>query len=590
MSERRQTVLIALLLGVVGFTSVFIAQRHSGIARDEIDYLNAGNRYAKFWGELVSMDDGAASKKNITAHFGGKRATDNNREHPPLLKTLFGLSKRVFADGLGITSELSAYRLPTALFNAVLVALVFVFVGSLWGRAEGVLAALLTLLMPRAFFHAGLATFDAAVVAMWMATVFAYYKALDSRWWCVALGLVYGLALATKHNAIFLPVPLLVHYIAICVIEVRRDKRRGASFGEKASAVFREIAFRRPLILVALGGIGPLVLIALWPWLWFDTVSHLGDWIGFHLKHVHYNFEYLGENWNAPPFPVHVPIVTTLLTVPVITIAGALLGTAVLVVRARNREAPERHRAPALLLFLSAGAAMGPFILRTTPIFGAEKHFAAAFPTIAIFAAIGIVFAARRFARRLSWYVPLSSPFHKRLEPIAVIGLAVLSVTAAFVETIDAQPYALSHYNALAGGAPGGADLGMNRQFWGVSSRGTLPELNRLGADFAAKDKSGKNKVSVYAHDADKTFGVYHRLGLLDRRIKVAPREMGGIRASQIAIVIHELHFNRHDYLIWTAYGSVKPVWVLRTDGVPIVSVYARALPSSAPEKAPKGQ
>jgi hypothetical protein len=50
----------------------------------------------------------------------------------------------------------------------------------------------------------------------------------------------------------------------------------------------------------------------------------------------------------------------------------------------------------------------------------------------------------------------------------------------------------------------------------------------------------------------------------------------GGIARSQLAIVIHELHFNRHDYLIWQAYGTLRPIYVLRADGVPVVSVYRR--------------
>ena len=62
------------------------------------------------------------------------------------------------------------------------------------------------------------------------------------------------------------------------------------------------------------------------------------------------------------------------------------------------------------------------------------------------------------------------------------------------------------------------------------------------------------------------------------------PRAQGhlpeaGVASSQLAIVIHELHFNRHDYLIWKSYGTVRPVFVLRTEGVPIVSVYKRPVP-----------
>ena len=53
----------------------------------------------------------------------------------------------------------------------------------------------------------------------------------------------------------------------------------------------------------------------MWPWLWFDTFTHIKQWLDFHMSHVHYNFEYLGNNWNAPRFPWHVALVTTLFTV-----------------------------------------------------------------------------------------------------------------------------------------------------------------------------------------------------------------------------------------------------------------------------------
>lgn len=42
---------------------------------------------------------------------------------------------------------------------------------------------------------------------------------------------------------------------------------------------------------------------------------------------------------------------------------------------------------------------------------------------------------------------------------------------------MHAEPYRLTDYNAIVVGAPGGADLGMNRQFWGYSARGVLTFL-----------------------------------------------------------------------------------------------------------------
>ncbi len=571
MTAPRRTALIAAVLGALSFISVFVAQKNAGVARDEVDYMVAGTRYANFWVDFWEFKNGVTEVENITRHFGGTAATANNREHPPLLKTMFGFSERWFHQKLGWMSSLSAYRLPTCVLNAVLVMLVFLFTRSLWGEPEAVISALLTLFLPRAFFHAGLATFDAAVVTMWVATIFAYYKALDSRSWCVVLGVVFGLALATKHNAILLPVPLLAHYITIAVLTARRERQPGQRIGTTIIAAFSRLRGQQPWIVVALALIGPCVLIALWPWMWFKTSEHLSAWITFHLHHVHYNFEYLGKNWNTPPFPVHVPIVTTLFTVPVVTLLAGLIGGVWLVVVARRSHLSALSlKSPGFLLFVSAGAAMGPFVLRTTPIFGAEKHFAAAFPTFSIFAGVGVCVSGRLFADRLRRHLSSMSWLARHAQWLTIASLGTLAVGAAAVETIDAQPYALSHYNALAGGAPGGADYGMNRQFWGVAARGILPLIREHAEAIAPKI------LTVYAHDADKTFGVYRRLGLVPDNVRVAKREMAGIRSSDLAIVIHELHFNRHDYLIWKAYGSVAPIAVLRTDGVPIVSVYAR--------------
>src|SRR5690606_15671499 len=337
--------------------------------------------------------------------------------------------------------------------------------------------ALLVLLLPRAFFHAGLATFDAPVVALWQATLYSYHRALASRRWCIALAVAFGLALATKHNALMLPGVTLPHYAWLAWRRSRPDQR--APLGRRLFDFLRALGRVRPLALAALAA-GPLVLVAIWPWLWFDTIDHLRDWIAFHMHHVHYNFEYLGENYNHPPFPWHVVFVTTLFTVPTATLAAALVGGVALAGRARRGAARDAARAPALLIALSAAVSMGVFLLPSTPIFGAEKHWAPAIPTFCLLAGVGVVAASERLLRNLvAWgWIPAGPARFARAGTIAAIGGLV--ATAALTETAAAQPHALTHYTALAGGAPGGADLGMNRQFWGIAARGVLPVVNQL--------------------------------------------------------------------------------------------------------------
>jgi 4-amino-4-deoxy-L-arabinose transferase-like glycosyltransferase len=534
---------IGWLLALATVVLVIGNGQEVGIARDETVYMSYGSAYADWWIGLVTLEHGAA-KASITRTFGGPGATDGNREHPPLMKTLYGLSHRLLHKRLGV-AELAAYRLPNALVHGVLVLLVFLMVLELWGLAEATLAALFVMFLPRALFHASIACFDAPIMALWFAAVYAYWRCLDGRRWPWQAGVVFGLALATKHNAVLLPFALGLHY---AIAGFRAGRWRG-------------LVLHRWRVLVSLAVLGPLTLIALWPWLWLDPIGHVRDWLTFHMKHVHYNFEYLGQNWNAPRFPWHVALVTTLFTVPAVTLAAAAVGAGRWIVRRADN--PDRGRAPVLLLALSAAASIGPFFLGTTPIFGAEKHWMPILPTLCIAGGVGLAWAGRALAAA----VPARL---RRLRYFALPAVASLAILAAASETLAAQPYALTWYNALAGGAPGGADHGMNRQFWGVSARGVLPVL--------AREAPASGQRPVYIHDvAPAAWALYRKYGLVPASLPDAGHEgTGSIARSQLAIVVHERHFNRHDYLIWQAYGTVRPIYVLRADGVPIVSVYRR--------------
>jgi hypothetical protein len=602
---------VATLLAAATCTWVLAAQREVGLARDETVYMHHGSRYADWWIGLARGQDDMTTAAVITRHFGGRGATDGNREHPPLMKTLFGLSERLFHQELGWLDRISAYRLPSAAMHGVLVALIYIFAGALWGHGVGLLAALFTLLLPRPFFHAGLATFDGAVVTVWLAVLLAYWQALSSRRWCLWLGVAYGVALATKHNAWFLPAVIVPHYLWVSLMRGRALAGAGDAGPAGPDRIlgrvrswprwtWRGALATQPLVFVSLLVLGPLVLIALWPWLWFDTSTHLAAWVKFHLHHVHYNFEYLGVNRNAAPYPWHVPVVTTLLVVPVVTTLAALAG-GILMIAARTwpwvaRVCPGlcgaasgtaagaasgtaarggspgsvRRDAPALLLLLSAAVAMGPFLIGRAPIFGAEKHWAPAMPTLCILAALGLVAIARLAVHALVAAGWLAEPRARRARPVVIALLAVTSLAAAAIETVRAQPYALTCYNALAGGAPGGADLGMNRQFWGYAVRGVLPYLNQLAPT------AGQRTKPVYTHDASPAWPMYRSEGLLAPNLPDAGHERQGVTRSAIALVVHERHFLRHSYMIWDVYGTVQPAYVLTFQGVPIVSVYVR--------------
>ena len=128
---------IALVLWILTFALVVVAQEDVGIARDETVYMGHGSKYARWWLDAIEGKKGTISEKGITASWGGRGLTDNNREHPPLMKTAFGMSELVLHDKLGIASEVTAYRVPTAAMFAWLVVVVFFWAAAVWGTATG---------------------------------------------------------------------------------------------------------------------------------------------------------------------------------------------------------------------------------------------------------------------------------------------------------------------------------------------------------------------------------------------------------------------------------------------------------------------
>jgi hypothetical protein len=195
------------------------------------------------------------------------------------------------------------------------------------------------------------------------------------------------------------------------------------------------------------------------------------------------------------------------------------------------------------------------------PIFGGVKHFLAAFPYLALLAGVGLDFLVNELLAALS-----VAPVHGR--PIVVLAVA-LAVGPSVAETWRSHPYGLSHYNLIAGGPAGGADLGMNRQFWGYATRGVLPWLG----------EHAPRNASVYWHDTNlDILNMDVREHLLRDDILDTGLEEPGVRQSNIAMVIHERHFDKYEYWIWDFYGTARPSLVVADEGVPLVTVYERPI------------
>jgi hypothetical protein len=349
---------------------------------------------------------------------------------------------------------------------------------------------------------------------------------------------------------------------------------------------------RPPLAFVAMLVLGPIIFYAHWPWLWNAPVARTRAYVNRHLQHEHYNFEYLGMNWNNPPTTTArklirstAPFVETAFTVPVTTLALAVVGAVVLARRRRGQpvapdgpnEGPDAEgetpswlrpgadvdRAPGAFMLAQTLGPLAVLAVPSTPIFGGIKHFMTAMPYLAVLAGIGV-------ARLLTVLAVVLPAARARLQRLAPAMFAVLVCLPAVVETRRSHPDGLSHYNLLAGGFAGGASLGMNRQFWGYS---VLPMLDVINRDQAANH-------AMYWHDViHDAINMYKRDGRLDLSVGDTGFGEDALRRSQVGILFYEKHWAIYEGWFWESYGTTKPVMVRAREGVPLVTMYRRGAP-----------
>ena len=436
-ASRADVSIALLLLGITVLVLVVSAPR-IGVTWDEPTYMVASEAYAAWFGELFTEPGQALSEESVTAYW------EVQPEHPPFGKVWAGL---VWSGARYVFDDLIARRLGNTLLAGTLVALLYLMVAPEFGRTAGLAGAAALLTMPRFFFHAHLIALDVPVALMIFAVTYVFWAGRDDPGlrWTILLGLVWGLGLATKINALFIPPVVL--FVWTVVFRPRR------------------YLFAR---LGLMGLIGTLVFFLSWPWLYHQSFSRLITYLGF-LTVDRYPTEqyYFGNLYAAPytPLPWHYAFVMTAVVVPA---ALMLLATAGTLLTIRGRE----HRPLVSLFLLGALASLLVLTSRWGQPFDNERLLMPAFPYVAALAGIGfgaIVPVVQRWARNKQINLQKTS---------LVTLLAILTFGPHVLLAYDLYPHLLSYYSEAIGGAYGGRVLGLETTYWCESYAQTLSYLN----------------------------------------------------------------------------------------------------------------
>jgi hypothetical protein len=595
-------------LFVGALAALYLAQRSVGFARDESVYFEAGRAYARWWVMWVQSPRQAFSDASISRFF------QFNAEHPVLMKTLFGWSHRLFHETLHVLPPAAAFRLPSLVITAAFLPLLYTLGQDVWGgrfgRAVGLFAALSFLLVPRQLFNGVLACFDMPVAFFWTLTVFCFLRAQKNPRWVLWTGGAFALALCAKHNALFLPFVLtpfallqtwrrsaphpaarrtavaLLGLAAACAaaygflaLLLQNAFTERFELLSPQAALFvglvlgsawllRELyridvpTFCAAAPLFAMIILGPVGFYLHWPYLWHHPVDRAAWYLAFHAKHDHYAWFYLGTLLRTPPFPLTYVVVKTALTVPTSLFVPMVAGY--LAASARAVVGPFVRRLRGLsfeewVVLANATASIAVISHPQVPHFGGVKHWLPSMPFLSLLAGTVVVVAAMPLAEWAARWKPTS-----RLPAWASQGvLAALVLLPALITTVHLHPYGTAAYSELAGGVPGAASMGMQRQFWSSQVTGVLPWINAHAPE----------RARLYLHEVmDLSFRHYQENGLLraDLQLAHSPSE-----ADFSAYQYHQ-EFREQEMNMWQAYGTQKPKAGLYIDETPQILVYGR--------------
>jgi 4-amino-4-deoxy-L-arabinose transferase-like glycosyltransferase len=583
---------IGWALFALGFFLLLFTEKPAGFVRDESVYFHAGESHGRWFQLLLSNPSQALGDDAISQHYGF------NNEHPALMKNLFGLSFILFHEKLNLLRPAAAFRVPAFAFAALLLPLVYALGRRKLGRLMAAFVAFSFLIIPRQFFESHLSCFDVPIATMWVLVVYCFIQALERPRYWVATGIAFGLALATKHNAFFIPTVIIPFSLFLGIQSSNQNSRaRNLFLGINGLFIFAAILyglmvsslglprfqqtflFQSPQLILyvatvvtsgfllkqlyvtdektfsaiaplwAMAALGPIIFYIHWPYLWHHPVDRTAAYLAFHATHNHYAWFYLGEVLRAPPFPLFYVIVKTALTVPTSLFVPMCLGFAMFIFKAFKKQVSVVD----CIIAVNAVASIAIISHPQVPHFGGVKHWFPSMPFLALLMGESLERAV----------VSIQNRFQK--FSLQTVGIALVSLVAipAIIATVRVGEFGTSSYSELAGGLPGAASLGMQRQFWANNVTGVLPWIN----------EHARPGERVYLHENHGgQVRDYQRNQMLrtDLNMVNSPFE-----ADIVAYQYHQ-EFREFEFMTWQAFGTTVPVFGLYLDETPQIVVYRR--------------
>lgn len=569
-----------LVLWVFGFSSLHL---YNVTWDDALGDLFFGERYLSYF---LSFDEvyldfrGDPYPEDRRPDLGASPFRSRPWEYYPFANLLGAATSTTLFGLLGWTDPFDGFHAVNLLFAALLVWMGFAFAKRHFGLVTATLSIGFLFGSPRIVAHMMANVKDFSVLVMFSCTAWVFFRAYEqgSTRGLALVGLVLGLALATKANALFFPlIPAFMLAGAWLGKGLSGTKLSGTKGSPGAwSGDFPPAWKGRELQLTAtLLGAGlcsPLVTLAVWPYLWADPIGGLGRQLGF----------VLSRKGSTDALSVAPPFEALLLTTPPLFLLAAAAGMGLSLAHIFR---PSRWTRPLIFLWAWVFAVASRFLFPSAVNYDGVRHFLEIFPPLAVFAGF---FVARLLVRITA---ELSSP--RRAQIQAVLVLLVLLPGAW--QVLRTHPFQLAYWNSWVGGYAGAYAAGKPQasDYWGLSYRDGLRWLN----EFAEPDAYLAVPVVEHAVRLVAPERLRADLTLLPLTTpyapKIPPERLAKTYELAAQAPVYVMFVERRDWmnvLMADCLRRLEPMVEWQLEGAPILSIYRLTPPPGFPERGPGPQ
>jgi len=443
MKIARDTLIPLVLFLTVLVTGVLLSPR-IGPFWDEPDNIYSAGVYFSFFRQGFDQQLLLSKSKNISIFADRILTQENSIERYPPLPNYLGAGLAVLAEHLGYTLRarelIIVFHWASSLFFALLVVTVYA-----WSRLIGLsnflsgFTALTAYLLPTLFGYGYSDLKDIAQVSLFTASLyFLVQGTLKAKTRLLVLGaLIWGLALATKFNAVY--IPLIWGFWLVLITWQRAAKRNFSGLLRLLGQLLVKIS-----LVVCLGLVA---MVVVWPYLWVDTLARLVKVIAYFTTigrgyHVFFQGQIYTVGLDASLW--WYPLINLLFTTPLPLLLLMALGKLTLLgilLRAFFRpKSWSRSQTSFLMLAIWLVVPVSRIFLPGSAFYDGIRHFLEILPPLLIMASLGLATLAGWLSRLLK--------LGKQALIIQILALALVVYLVGI--NFSYFPYSVGYLNLLA--------------------------------------------------------------------------------------------------------------------------------------------